>query len=312
MDLAPIGSVCYSCNTLDLLPLTCPYCHNVFCKLHSSTNHPCPTSSSNLYGNKSSAGGPSSSRGERCEVAGCELKKMRTWVLPDGSVPEGSSGSGSVLGDEVKCEQCGGGFCLSHRTPISHYCNPPTFSLTPQQLLTKSLISTHFQPTPPTTSTPSVPTAPKKKRKALSPAIELLRIQQGAVPGRGEVRERKDRWHLRAGIDLEGKVVGREDTGEAEELGTGKEGEKGVYFRRDLTVAQVLQSILTSKKIQYNPVAGDPSSLIHLVAFLPSSGFSNGLPTSSVLDRTKRIDQCGIIDGGRVWVVRGEGVWTRG
>lgn len=121
----------------------------------------------------------------------------------------------------------------SHRTPISHSCNHPSVSLTPQQLLTKSLISSAFQPTPPTTSTPSVPAgAPKKKRKALSPAIELLRIQQGAVPGRGEVRERKDRWHVRVGVDLEGEIVGREDAGEGEEESTGKEGEKGVYFRR--------------------------------------------------------------------------------
>jgi len=46
------------------------------------------------------------------------------------------------------------------------------------------------------------------------------------------VRERKDRWHLRVGVDLEGEIVGREDAGEGEEESTGKEGEKGVYFRR--------------------------------------------------------------------------------
>lgn len=120
----------------------------------------------------------------------------------------------------------------SHRTPTAHVCNPPPISLTPQQLVTKSLISSAFPVASSSTLASCSTPPPKRKRKALSPAIELLRIQQGAVPGRGEVSERQDRFHLRLGVDLEGKIVGREDAGEADEESTGKEGEKGMYFRK--------------------------------------------------------------------------------
>jgi hypothetical protein len=52
-----------------------------------------------------------------------------------------------------------------------------------------------------------------------------MKIQQFAVPGRGEVSERKDRFHLRVGVDLAGLTVG-------EDVETGKDGERGVYYRR--------------------------------------------------------------------------------
>lgn len=135
---------------------------------------------------------------------------------------------------------------ISHRTPQSHSCDAPPPTLSAQQVFTKSLISSHFpQSTPSTTShpdagpsqprppPPSVP--PPKKKKKISPVIELMRIQQGALPGRGEISERKDRFHLRVGVDLKGEIIAAAGVDGAD-VETGKEGEKGVYFKRVSTL----------------------------------------------------------------------------
>ena len=58
-----------------------------------------------------------------------------------------------------------------------------------------------------------------------------MRIQQGAVPGRGEVSERKDRFHLRVGVDFKGEIIAAAGV-EGADAETGKDGEKGVYFKR--------------------------------------------------------------------------------
>jgi hypothetical protein len=49
---------------------------------------------------------------------------------------------------------------------------------------------------------PSAPPPAKRVKKAGSAAIELMRLKQFSKQGRGEVRERADRWHLRIQIDL--------------------------------------------------------------------------------------------------------------
>lgn len=177
-----------------------------------------------------------------------------------------------------------------HRNPTTHSCNPPPPTISAAKAHTQSLIaSLNPASSKPSSSAPLLSSAspatkppPPKKRK-VNPALELMRLKQQAKAGsRGEVHERSDRWHLKIGVDLEGETVRRKIRGE-----DGEEIKDGTYWRKvrtktsasrsraillfrssldvilaqDLTVGQIIQSLVTSRSISHNPIAGDPSTV---------------------------------------------------
>jgi hypothetical protein len=96
-----------------------------------------------------------------------------------------------------------------------------------------------------------------------------MRLKQFAKPSpRGEVHERNLRWHLKIGVDVspDAERIKRRIKG----IGEGEEIKDGTYWRKDLTVGQVVQSLVTSHGIRYEPVAGDASTVrpgLHPAAF---------------------------------------------
>lgn len=165
-----------------------------------------------------------------------------------------------------------------------------------------------------------------------------MRLKQFAKPGpRGEVHERNQRWHLKIGVDVSfeaDRIKGRIKGDGAEE-----EMKDGTYWRKGLTVGQIVQSLVTSQGIRYEPVARDPSTVrsrlaslfLRPVPSLPSppsfqSDSSSPFPSSLsiqlihllhvsstslstlslLLDPSSQISAC-VEDGAEVWLVKGDG-----
>lgn len=157
MELPQIGAHCYSCHTLDFLPIKCPACEHVrlpssplplplwftdyatpfatfqtFCRDHIPlSSHAC-VSSSTAIAPASTPRPPKSSLEGRCQVESCLSTRMTTWNLLDAPPAAGKGGADQIAflttkGDEVVCERCKGAFCLS----FVLYLLLPSLSLPP-------------------------------------------------------------------------------------------------------------------------------------------------------------------------------------
>lgn len=109
-----------------------------------------------------------------------------------------------------------------------------------------------------------------------------MRLKQFAKPGRGEVREREERWHLRIEVDLKAERQWRDPSKRQANkklegtywkkvcgllvLHVAEEGADfctllSLFYLQDMTVGQIQQATITKNSIPYNPVAGNASSV---------------------------------------------------
>ncbi|CDZ97890.1 Predicted Zn-finger protein [Phaffia rhodozyma] len=270
MDLAPIGAHCKHCQTLDFLPIACPGCAQVFCRHHISfTTHSCTRSDNGVH----LADLKRARIVEKCMVDECEDPRMRTWNVSD----EADQGEGT----DVLCEGCKQALCLSHRSSSAHACAPPLSKAEIDKAQTRSLIQASFSPISTSLSTKST-----SARKKVSPALELMKLKQTAKPGRTEIRDRAKRWHLKVGIDLGGLDV----------RGVKRD---GLYYERDTTIGQIVQTLVNKHSIVYNPLAGSPETYIYLL-YIPLD-FSSPV---KILESRERIDEA-VEDGSEVVLVKG-------
>ncbi|WVF69625.1 hypothetical protein IAT40_004403 [Kwoniella sp. CBS 6097] len=117
MSILTPGVRCSACPLVDFLPLTCQYCALPYCSNHIGT-HQC-----------SAEAGPSNSaravgkldRGKKaCELAGCERESIESIAgLAD------DTARGENIARQVRCDGCGGAYCVSHRSQESHKCSAP-------------------------------------------------------------------------------------------------------------------------------------------------------------------------------------------
>ncbi|RCI06692.1 hypothetical protein CU098_013899, partial [Rhizopus stolonifer] len=119
MELPQVGKNCNleNCNSLDFLPVTCPFCQKTFCGDHRlPLNHQC-------------------SQWKQMELLQCEKCLLLIKASENLSTEETveakafdrkcsvkdchdvDSRIGSIL-----CEGCDGGYCLKHRHPSTHQC----------------------------------------------------------------------------------------------------------------------------------------------------------------------------------------------
>lgn len=108
-----------------------------------------------------------------------------------------------------------------------------------------------------------------------------MRLKQFAKPGRGEVREREERWHLRIEVDLKAERQSRDSSKrQAYKKLDGTYWKKvrgllvlhlaegtdfctslSLFHLQDMTVGQIQQATINKNSIPYNPVAGNASSV---------------------------------------------------
>ena len=134
MEFPDLGKQCslLNCKQLDFLPFTCPSCKNVFCHEHRKyATHKCQA--------------PRFIKDKRADV--CPLCSKPVAVLEGENVDQKISehieaGCKSVEAERkrnsrcnakrcrvhelmpIKCNRCNLQFCLKHRFPADHQCNP--------------------------------------------------------------------------------------------------------------------------------------------------------------------------------------------
>eukprot|EP01117_Protostelium_nocturnum_P014166 TRINITY_DN5358_c0_g1_i3.p1 TRINITY_DN5358_c0_g1~~TRINITY_DN5358_c0_g1_i3.p1 ORF type:complete len:240 (-),score=78.57 TRINITY_DN5358_c0_g1_i3:189-908(-) len=125
MEFHDVGKHCdvASCGQLDFLPFSCKYCKGTFCQDHwREGQHKCIEKS--LPSQDSSSEGTNISKSEsksfKCGRKGC---KTREFV-------------------QVRCSKCFINFCLAHRFPQDHQCDPPK----PKQKVQSSLLAKEKNP----------------------------------------------------------------------------------------------------------------------------------------------------------------------
>ncbi|KAG0738028.1 hypothetical protein G6F57_012627 [Rhizopus arrhizus] len=139
MELPQVGKNCNleNCNSLDFLPITCPFCQKTFCGEHRlPLNHNCSqwnrvdkqliqcVTCSNLI---KAPEQPNLSPKEALEEHLKSNCKIHLYALPDtinfdrNCSVQGCSSVDPHIG-RIYCEGCGQDYCLKHRHPSTHNC----------------------------------------------------------------------------------------------------------------------------------------------------------------------------------------------
>lgn len=102
MELPNIGAQCsfLQCSQLDFLPIQCPICELLFCKLHIKANeHGCVLSVSNTL-TKQQIDELDKPESFACKIISCKMTELAPII----------------------CDFCKEQFCLKHRLPVDHEC----------------------------------------------------------------------------------------------------------------------------------------------------------------------------------------------
>ncbi|KAI8803102.1 hypothetical protein BJ742DRAFT_830563 [Cladochytrium replicatum] len=130
MELPHLGRHCKTCNTLDYLPITCPFCADTFCQSHA-TAHPnctgrqsyetplCPLCSKPvpLLRSRKTDDLVNDSVEAHIAAGACEKKRPESTIRTNRC--EVCKKNELV---PVVCRDCGMRTCLRHRFPSDHRC----------------------------------------------------------------------------------------------------------------------------------------------------------------------------------------------
>ena len=155
MELPQVGNFCAICGSLDFVPFTCPHCEKQLCGDHASMpKHNCEKFTPEITADENSSMVP---------VVQCSFCSKKENF-------------------EIKCNECGFPFCVSHRHAESHSCKVLEFR---NRLQNKSKTGTSLSSKSENKIESKIEKVPAKvpksaKNEALAKKIAFMKLKQTA------------------------------------------------------------------------------------------------------------------------------------